>query len=88
MFQAEAELAACLFYELRSFLISLAHQDPSKVPKPVTVGVITPYREQRKLLHETFVRICGKQAAAEVRASVFLSLPITVTVRAAKCPLA
>ncbi|GAB4815852.1 hypothetical protein N2152v2_002898 [Parachlorella kessleri] len=64
--KAEAELAACLFYELRSFLVSLAQQDPSKVPRPVTVGVITPYREQRKLLHDTFVRICGKQAAAEV----------------------
>jgi hypothetical protein len=64
--QAEAELAACLFFELRSFLIKLTQQDAAKLPRPVSVGVITPYREQRKLLRDTFVRVCGKQAAAEV----------------------
>jgi hypothetical protein len=31
------------------------------------VGVITPYREQRKLLRATFEEVCGKGPAGEVR---------------------
>ena len=34
------------------------------------VGVITPYREQRKLLRDTFEEVCGKGPASEVRAWV------------------
>ena len=33
------------------------------------VGVITPYREQRALLRRTFEEVCGREAAAEVRAA-------------------
>ncbi len=39
------------------------------------MGVITPYREQRKLLRETFEEVCGKGPASEVGAAVQESIP-------------
>ncbi|KAL4419979.1 hypothetical protein ABPG75_007077 [Micractinium tetrahymenae] len=62
----EAVLAACLFAELRQFLIDLVKTQPGAVTGPTTVGVITPYREQRKLLRATFEEVCGKGPASEV----------------------
>lgn len=62
----EAELAAALFHELRAFLVDLARREPEKIRGPTTVGVITPYREQRSLLRRTFQTMVGKTAAAEV----------------------
>lgn len=38
------------------------------------VGVITPYREQRKLLRQTFEEVCGKGPASEVRAALYYLL--------------
>ncbi|EFN53619.1 expressed protein [Chlorella variabilis] len=79
--RAEALLAACLFAELRSFLIERAQQQPGSITGPTSdshpaamlplpevsaVGVITPYREQRKLLREMFEEVCGKGPASEV----------------------
>lgn len=40
---------------------------PPCTPPSSAVGVITPYREQRKLLRETFEEVCGKGPASEVR---------------------
>ena len=41
---------------------------PPPTPARRAVGVITPYREQRRLLQEKFGKVCGREAAAEVRA--------------------
>lgn len=107
-------MAACLFAELRAFLIAKARAQPGSITGPTTgaaggvlgckmrrctaavhpgksgvlhllspgstcfqmpppscpmcaVGVITPYREQRKLLRQTFEEVCGKGPASEVR---------------------
>lgn len=40
------------------------HRAPAS---PLAVGVITPYREQRALLRQTFEEVCGKGPASEVR---------------------
>ncbi|RMZ52696.1 hypothetical protein APUTEX25_000815 [Auxenochlorella protothecoides] len=62
----EAELAAALFHELRAFLITTAKENPGEIRGPTSVGVITPYREQRALLRKVFQDVVGKVAAAEV----------------------
>ena len=61
--QAEADLAAALFQELRLFLLS------GKAPadKSYSVGVITPYKQQAAVLRRTFRELAGDEAAAEVR---------------------
>ncbi|PSC75196.1 Helicase sen1 [Micractinium conductrix] len=64
--RAEALLAACLFAELRQFLIDLVARQPGALTGPTTVGVITPYKEQRNLLRKVFEDVCGKGPASEV----------------------
>jgi senataxin len=66
---AEAEFAVCLVLELRRAMqeaaaaaAAVGHQPPSYP----SVAVITPYREQRKLLQETFTIMCGKEVAKTV----------------------
>jgi hypothetical protein len=60
--QAEADLAAALFQELRTFMLSDKASD-----KAYTVGVITPYKQQAAVLRRTFRQLVGEAAAAEVR---------------------
>ncbi len=60
--QAEADLAAALFQELRLFL--LAGKAP--VNRTYSVGVITPYKQQAAVLRRTFRELAGDEAAAEV----------------------
>ena len=62
MLQAEADLAAALFQELRLFL--LAGKAP--VNRTYSVGVITPYKQQAAVLRRTFRELAGDEAAAEV----------------------
>lgn len=75
--RAEAETAVALFYELHSFLkqrLETAFKDAAKqqLPPPVrqsaiSVGVITPYREQRAVLQETFQQLLTPLLAREVQ---------------------
>ena len=58
--ESEAELAACLYHNLQ---IVLAKEN---VAKAVSVAVITPYREQRSLLMDTFKKICGEESLKQV----------------------
>lgn len=66
--QAEADLAAALFWELRTVLVAAARKAGPGAPPPVrvAVGVITPYRQQARCLRDTFARAVGPEAAAEV----------------------
>ena len=59
--QDEADLAAALFFELRSVLME-AHKQKKEGLKATRVGVITPYRQQRKCLQDTFNALCGEFA--------------------------
>lgn len=76
---AEAELAACLYLQLQQCLKQNADQiresNKDKAsgssgfrlhPAEPAVAVITPYREQRKLLREAFVAVCGADALRKV----------------------
>ena len=68
--QVEADLAAALFKELRDFLIEKhqkALQEGKPSPRPVRVGVLTPYRSQTKCLTDTFFRLLGADVASEVK---------------------
>ena len=59
---AEAELAACMYASLRDFLekqAKAAAQAGHRAVPPTSVAVITPYREQRQLLRQTFASVCG-----------------------------
>eukprot|EP00884_Botryococcus_braunii_P008434 jgi/Botrbrau1/17592/Bobra.0166s0033.2 len=62
--KAEAEMAACLFMELRSFLIEQTRKG-IKV-QTTRVGVITFYKQQVEVLRRTFEQIAGPEVAAEV----------------------
>ncbi|KAL0032313.1 hypothetical protein WJX79_004546 [Trebouxia sp. C0005] len=59
--QGEADLAAALFFELRSMLVD-AHHAKKEGVKATKVGVITPYRQQRKCLQDTFLALCAENA--------------------------
>lgn len=50
---AEAEMAAGLYVTLREFLVRLNAPMPS-------IAVVTPYREQKNLLRDTFESVCGQ----------------------------
>jgi hypothetical protein len=63
--QAEAELAACLFVELRSFLIDQTRRGV-KV-QTTRVGVITFYKQQVDVLRRAFEHIAGPEIASEVK---------------------
>ncbi|CAD7703891.1 unnamed protein product [Ostreobium quekettii] len=68
--RVEAELAASLFQELRSWLIKRCEEliRQGRPPPPgVTVAVITPYRSQRKCLRDVFIEILGVEVASEVK---------------------
>lgn len=56
--QDEADLAAALFFELRNVLLE-AHRQKKEGLKATRVGVITPYRQQRQCLQDTFRSLCG-----------------------------
>ncbi|KAL0034221.1 hypothetical protein WJX77_004006 [Trebouxia sp. C0004] len=59
--QGEADLAAALFFKLRSILVD-AHHAKKEGVKATKVGVITPYRQQRKCLQDTFFALCAENA--------------------------
>ena len=63
----EADLAASLFLELRNFLAEREKgRPPAEQPaRPLSVGVITPYKQQVFILRGTFRRLLGEEAAAE-----------------------
>ena len=65
LLQAEADLAACLFWEVRSFLEGAAARG-RPLQAPLQVGVVTPYKQQKACLQETFKALCGERIAAEV----------------------
>jgi senataxin len=65
---AEAELAACLYASLRSEVLKQHNKTCATIsnatgftssPAKVSVAVITPYREQRAVLRQTFISVCG-----------------------------
>lgn len=62
----EADLAASLYLELRTFLAEHAKGKAAEEPsRPMSVGVITPYKQQVSVLRNTFRKLLG-DAAAEV----------------------
>lgn len=75
--QGEADLAAALFFKLRSLLVD-AHHAKKEGVKATKVGVITPYRQQRKCLQDTFLALCAENAkevsmkAANIATSLLL----------------
>lgn len=56
----EAEMAACLYLRLQQELKA------NLSSKHVSVAVITPYREQKACLRETFESMCGSQSLRHV----------------------
>lgn len=64
--QAEADLAAALFVELCEFMRGAAEKQGKRLPAP-SVGVVTPYRQQKAALRDAFRRAVGPEAAARVR---------------------
>lgn len=60
--QDEADLAAALFFELRAQLMR-AYQEKREGLKRTQVGVITPYRQQRSCLMDTFRALCREHAS-------------------------
>ena len=72
MLQGKADLAAALFFELRSLLVA-ARQQKKEGLKPTRVGLITPYRQQRTCLQNTFAALC-REHAEEVSVSSCLAL--------------
>ena len=69
--QAEADLAAALFCALQEELAKAeAAGEGGGAPqgrRPITVGVLTPYRRQVESLRATFSAVAGPAAAAGVR---------------------
>lgn len=57
-------MAAALFLELRAFCAA-ARAAGQAVPE-YEVGVVTPYRQQKACLRDTFLRMAGPAAAAKV----------------------
>ena len=80
--QGEADLAAALFFKLRSMLLD-AHHAKKEGVKATKVGVITPYRQQRKCLQDTFLALCAENAkevsikAANIPTSLLLLQSLT-----------
>ena len=62
--QAEADVAAGLFMALTSFC-EAARSSGQQVPE-FEVGVVTPYRQQKACLRETFQHMAGPSASAKV----------------------
>lgn len=60
--QGEADLAAALFFELRKILVEAHQQKKGNVRRSYSIGVITPYRQQRKCLQDAFQALCGPSA--------------------------
>ena len=58
-------MAAGLFMALTSFC-EAARKAGRQVPE-YEVGVVTPYRQQKACLRETFERMAGPAAASKVR---------------------
>ncbi len=76
--QAEADVAAGLFLELMAFC-QAPRQRGQEVPE-YEVGVVTPYRQQKACLRETFERMAGPVAASKVQQSCsYPPLPAYVT---------
>ena len=55
----EARLAVCLYMKLRKLSDSERKLTGASTAKPVTVAIITPYRQQRTVLRQTFRDLCG-----------------------------
>jgi len=62
----EARFAACLFMKLRRQSATGSESAPAPSAQPMTVAVITPYRQQRTLLRQTFKELCGADALNNV----------------------
>lgn len=65
MAQAEADLAAALYKELMEFRAA-AERRGVKVGG-CEVGVVTPYKQQKTCLRDTFLRAAGPEASAKAR---------------------
>ena len=73
--QAEADVAAGLFLQLTAFC-EAARQRGQQVPE-YEVGVVTPYRQQKACLRETFERMAGPAASSKVQClRPYLPLPM------------
>lgn len=68
--QAEAQMAAALFWELRSFLME-AFQKGRK-PNGVKVGIITFYKAQVDLIRDTFKQLENQSGTPGLYAEVSL----------------
>jgi hypothetical protein len=64
--QAEADLAAALYVELCTFMRAEATRLNKTLPAP-SVGVVTPYRQQKAALKDAFQRAAGPEALMRVR---------------------
>ncbi len=62
----EARLAACLFMKLRRQSAAGPDLSQPRSVQPTSVAVITPYRQQRGLLRQTFKELCGEDVLSSV----------------------
>jgi hypothetical protein len=68
--QAEAEMAVALFIALHKTLRESGKDGEGVVQgqqRQVSVAVITPYREQRRVLQNTFRYLCGPSYVNQVK---------------------
>lgn len=77
-------MAAALFFELRSVLLE-AHRQKKEGLKATRVGVITPYRQQRKCLQDTFKSLCGEFANEACMSALSLCGPCSCCLPAVLC---
>ena len=69
--QAEADLAAALYIELMAFR-SACERRGAKLGA-CEVGIVTPYKQQKLCLRETFLRAAGPDASSKVLPRPFIS---------------
>lgn len=63
--QAEADLAAALYVELADFRAAAERRGVSI--GGCEVGIVTPYKQQKACLRDTFLRAAGPEASSKVR---------------------
>ena len=63
--QAEADLAAALYVELADFRAAAERRGVSV--GGCEVGIVTPYKQQKACLRDTFLRAVGPEASSKVR---------------------
>ncbi len=64
MAQAEADLAAALYIELMAFRAACERRGAKL--GACEVGIVTPYKQQKLCLRETFLRAAGPEASSKV----------------------